>query len=299
MFDAAAQSDRGELNLQMGKYAVEFLAGDEDLMLANGWDHVQRSAAKKSWAQAVNEYNTVYRNLVDAEAYWAKTGEGKAYRGTDAERVIADARGSIEGVDAKTFSAETLEENVRQIRQAWDSAEENATNFAMTGRMDAEIAKMARIAESYLDKAVQDGTMDAMTALNLRNELSMINEGATATLQAYLNARYGEGTPQTETRQEPVQEATQDVNVIRAEAENNAAVNAAETGGIDNGRTEILMEAANGMQVWVPESRLEAWQQEQQRQKESGGTLTPEQEKMVRQIVERIYGPKTQQERNG
>lgn len=240
MFDAAAQSDRGELNLQMEKYAVEFLAGDEDLMLANGWDHVQRSTAKKSWAQAVNEYNTVYRNLVDAEAYWAKTGEGKAYRGTDAERVIADARGSIEGVDAKTFSAETLEENVRQIRQAWDSAAENAANFAMTGRMDAEIAKMARIAESYLDKAVQDGTMDAMTALNLRNELSMINESATANLQAYLNARYGEGTPQTETQQEPVQEAAQGVNTIRAEAENNAAVNAAETGGIDNGRTEIF-----------------------------------------------------------
>lgn len=240
MFDAAAQSDRGELNLQMEKYAVEFLAGDEDLMLANGWDHVQRSAAKKRWAQAMNEYNTVYRNLVDAEAYWAKTGEGKAYRGTDAERVIADARGSIEGVDSKTFSAETLEENVRQIRQAWDSAEENAANFAMTGRMDAEIAKMARTAESYLDKAVQDGTMDAMTALNLRNELSMINEGATANLQAYLNARYGEGTPKAETQQEPVQEATQDVNVIRAEAENNAAVNAAETGGIDNGRTEIF-----------------------------------------------------------
>lgn len=240
MFDAAAQSDRGELNLQMEKYAVEFLAGDEDLMLANGWDHVQRSAAKKSWAQAMNEYNTVYRNLVDAEAYWAKTGDGRVYQGTDAERVIADARGSIEGVDAKTFSEETLEENVRQIRQAWDSAEENATNFAMTGRMDAEIAKMARTAESYLDKAVQDGTMDAMTALNLRNELSMINEGATANLQAYLNARYGEGTPQTETRQEPVQEAAQGVNTIRAEAENNAAVNAAETGGIDNGRTEIF-----------------------------------------------------------
>lgn len=240
MFDAAAQSDRGELNLQMEKYAVEFLAGDEDLMLANGWDHVQRSEAKKSWAQAVNEYNTVYRNLVDAEAYWAKTGEGKAYRGTDAERVIADARGSIEGVDSKTFSAETLEENVRQIRQAWDSAEENAANFAMTGRMDAEIAKMARTAESYLDKAVQDGTMDAMTALNLRNELSMINEGATANLQAYLNARYGEGTTQAETQQETVQEAAQGVNTIRAEAENNAAVNAAETGGIDNGRTEIF-----------------------------------------------------------
>jgi hypothetical protein len=240
MFDAAAQSDRGELNLQMEKYAVEFLAGDEDLMLANGWDHLQRSEAKKSWAQAVNEYNTVYRNLVDAEAYWAKTGEGKAYRGTDAERVIADARGSIEGVDSKTFSAETLEENVRQIRQAWDSAEENAANFAMTGRMDAEIAKMARTAESYLDKAVQDGTMDAMTALNLRNELSMINEGATANLQAYLNARYGEGTPQVETQQETVQEAAQGVNTIRAEAENNAAVNAAETGGIDNGRTEIF-----------------------------------------------------------
>lgn len=240
MFDAAAQSDRGELNLQMEKYAVEFLAGDEDLMLANGWDHVQRSAAKKSWSQAVNEYNTVYRNLVDAEAYWAKTGDGRVYQGTDAERVIADARGSIEGVDAKTFSAETLEENVRQIRQAWDSAEENAANFAMTGRMDAEIAKMARTAESYLDKAVQDGTMDAMTALNLRNELSMINEGATANLQAYLNARYGEGTPKAETQQEPVQEATQDVNTIRAEAETNAAVNAAETGGIDNGRTEIF-----------------------------------------------------------
>lgn len=240
MFDAAAQSDRGELNLQMEKYAVEFLAGDEDLMLANGWDHVQRSAAKKSWAQAMNEYNTVYRNLVDAEAYWAKTGDGRVYQGTDAERVIADARGSIEGVDAKTFSEETLEENVRQIRQAWDSAEENATNFAMTGRMDAEIAKMARTAESYLDKAVQDGTMDAMTALNLRNELSMINESATANLQAYLNARYGEGTPQTETQQEPVQEAAQGVNTIRAEAENNAAVNAAETGGIDNGRTEIF-----------------------------------------------------------
>lgn len=240
MFDAAAQSDRGELNLQMEKYAVEFLAGDEDLMLANGWDHVQRSTAKKSWAQAVNEYNTVYRNLVDAEAYWAKTGAGKAYRGTDAERVIADARGSIEGVDSKTFSAETLEENVRQIRKAWDSAEENAENFAMTGRMDAEIAKIARTAESYLDKAVQDGTMDAMTALNLRNELSMINEGATANLQAYLNARYGEGTPQAETQQETVQEAAQGVNTIRAEAENNAAVNAAETGGIDNGRTEIF-----------------------------------------------------------
>lgn len=240
MFDAAAQSDRGELNLQMEKYAVEFLAGDEDLMLANGWDHVQRSTAKKSWAQAVNEYNTVYRNLVDAEAYWAKTGEGKAYRGTDAERVIADARGSIEGVDSKTFSAETLEENVRQIRKAWDSAEENAENFAITGRMDAEIAKMARTAESYLDKAVQDGTMDAMTALNLRNELSMINEGATANLQAYLYARYGEGTPQVETQQETVQEAAQGVNTIRAEAENNAAVNAAETGGIDNGRTEIF-----------------------------------------------------------
>lgn len=240
MFDAAAQSDRGELNIQMEKYAVEFLAGDEDLMLANGWDHVQRSAAKKSWAQAVNEYNTVYRNLVDAEAYWSKTGAGKAYRGTDAERVIADARGSIEGVDAKTFSEETLEENVRQIRQAWDSAEENAANFAMTGRMDAENAKMARTAESYLDKAVQDGTMDAMTALNLRNELSMINEGATANLQAYLNARYGEGTPQTETEQETVQEAAQGVNTIRAEAETNAAVNAAETGGIDNGRTEIF-----------------------------------------------------------
>ena len=240
MFDAAAQSDRGELNLQMEKYAVEFLAGDEDLMLANGWDHVQRSAAKKSWAQAMNEYNTVYRNLVDAEAYWAKTGDGRVYQGTDAERVIADARGSIEGVDSKTFSAETLEENVRQIRQAWDSAEGNAANFAMTGRMDAEIAKMARTAESYLDKAVQNGTMDAMTALNLRNELSMINEGATANLQAYLNARYGEGTPKAETQQEPVQEATQDVNVIRAEAETNAAVNAAETGGIDNGRTEIF-----------------------------------------------------------
>lgn len=240
MFDAASQSDRGELNLQMEKYAVEFLAGDEDLMLANGWDHVQRSAAKKSWAQAVNEYNTVYRNLVDAEAYWAKTGDGRVYQGTDAERVIADARGSIEGVDAKTFSAETLEENVRQIRQEWDSAAENAANFAMTGRMDAEIAKMARTAESYLDKAVQDGTMDAMTALNLRNELSMINESATANLQAYLNARYGEGTPQTETQQEPVQEAAQGVNTIRAEAENNAAVNAAETGGIDNGRTEIF-----------------------------------------------------------
>ena len=240
MFDAAAQSDRGELNLQMEKYAVEFLAGDEDLMLANGWDHVQRSAAKKSWAQAVNEYNTVYRNLVDAEAYWAKTGEGKAYRGTDAERVIADARGSLEGVDAKTFSAKTLEENVRQIRQAWDSAEENAANFAMTGQRDAEIAKMARTAESYLDKAVQDGTMDAMTALNLRNELNMINEGATANLQAYLNARYGEGTPKAETQQETVQEAAQDVNTIRAEAETNAAVNAAETGGIDNGRTEIF-----------------------------------------------------------
>lgn len=240
MFDAAAQSDRGELNLQMEKYAVEFLAGDEDLMLANGWDHLQRSEAKKSWAQAVNEYNTVYRNLVDAEAYWAKTGDGRVYQGTDAERVIADARGSIEGVDAKTFSEETLEENVRQIRQAWDSAAENAANFAMTGRMDAEIAKMARTAESYLDKSVQDGTMDAMTALNLRNELSMINESATANLQAYLNARYGEGTPQTETQQEPVQEAAQGVNTIRAEAENNAAVNAAETGGIDNGRTEIF-----------------------------------------------------------
>lgn len=48
MFDAAAQSDRGELNLQMEKYAVEFLAGDEDLMLANGWDHVQRAQPRRA-----------------------------------------------------------------------------------------------------------------------------------------------------------------------------------------------------------------------------------------------------------
>ena len=237
MFDAAAQSDRGELNLQMEKYTVEFLAGDEDLMLANGWDHLQRSEAKKNWQRAVSEYNTVYRTLVDAEAYWAKTEDGRAYQGTDAERIIADARGSIEGVDAKTFTAETLEENVRQIRQAWDNAGQHAANPALTGSMDAEIAKMARTAESYLDKAVQNGTMDAMTALNLRNELTMINEGATANLQAYLNARYGEATPRAEGQQKG---AEQSVDTIRAEAEQNAAMNAAETGGTDNGRTQVF-----------------------------------------------------------
>ena len=226
MFDAAAQSDRGELNLQMEKYAVEFLAGDEDLMLANGWDHVQRSAAKKSWAQAMNEYNTVYRNLVDAEAYWSKTGEGKAYRGTDAERVIADARGSIEGVDSKTFSAETLEENVRQIRQAWDSAEEN--NNVETAMTAAEQEADRLIAEWNRgeNSSYELGQQAQRVMQQLEEE---VREGTATDPGSYMN------------RQIQLQE------IVRSAPEASTAQQAAQntTEGIDNnGRTEIFDDGA-------------------------------------------------------
>ena len=53
------------------------------------------------------------------------------------------------------------------------------------------------------------------------------------------------------------------------------------------------MEAANGMTVRVPESRLEAWQVEQERQKRGEGLqLTSSERKIKDTLLERIYGPK-------
>lgn len=53
----------------------------------------------------------------------------------------------------------------------------------------------------------------------------------------------------------------------------------------------ILQEAANGMQVMVPEEKLEEWQKQQEMQKAGENTeLTPQEEAWVRRMVERVYG---------
>ena len=57
--------------------------------------------------------------------------------------------------------------------------------------------------------------------------------------------------------------------------------------------TAYYLEAANGMTVRVPESKLEAWQAEQDRQRKGIGLeLTEREKQFVDQILERIYGSK-------
>lgn len=58
--------------------------------------------------------------------------------------------------------------------------------------------------------------------------------------------------------------------------------------------TFYFMEAANGMTVRVPESRLEAWQAEQNRIRENPESrkLTEKEQLLVDMIVQDIYGPK-------
>ena len=51
------------------------------------------------------------------------------------------------------------------------------------------------------------------------------------------------------------------------------------------------MEAANGMTVRVPESRLEAWQAEQERQRKGIGLqLTESERQMKEELLARIFG---------
>lgn len=58
--------------------------------------------------------------------------------------------------------------------------------------------------------------------------------------------------------------------------------------------TFYYMEAANGMTVRVPESRLETWQAEQNRIRENPESrkLTEKEQLLVEMIVQGIYGPK-------
>ena len=54
-----------------------------------------------------------------------------------------------------------------------------------------------------------------------------------------------------------------------------------------------LMEAANGMTVRVPESKLESWLAEQDKQRRGiKRELTPQELRFKEQILARIYGPK-------
>lgn len=68
--------------------------------------------------------------------------------------------------------------------------------------------------------------------------------------------------------------------------------------GLENsssGREETVyyMEAANGMTVRVPESRLEAWQAEQERQRRGEGLqLTSSERKIKEMLLAQIYGSK-------
>lgn len=48
-----------------------------------------------------------------------------------------------------------------------------------------------------------------------------------------------------------------------------------------------LMEAQNGMEVWVPESRLEAWEAAQAG---GGKRLTPAQQQLKDRLLERLSG---------
>ena len=49
----------------------------------------------------------------------------------------------------------------------------------------------------------------------------------------------------------------------------------------------LLMEAANGMMVWVPEEKAEAWQQAQQAQK--AGARKPD-ERVISRIASALKG---------
>ena len=50
------------------------------------------------------------------------------------------------------------------------------------------------------------------------------------------------------------------------------------------------LEAANGLTVRVPESRLEAWQAEQDRQRSGKSSLNATQRRLVESIVSDLYG---------
>lgn len=51
--------------------------------------------------------------------------------------------------------------------------------------------------------------------------------------------------------------------------------------------TAYLMEARNGMEVWVPESRLEAWEAAQAG---DGKRLTPARQQLKDRLLERLSG---------
>ena len=51
--------------------------------------------------------------------------------------------------------------------------------------------------------------------------------------------------------------------------------------------TEYLMEAKNGIKVWVPESKLEEWKKAQENGPEE---LTPAEKRLKEMIMERFYG---------
>ena len=50
---------------------------------------------------------------------------------------------------------------------------------------------------------------------------------------------------------------------------------------------EDLMEAKNGIKVWVPESKLEEWKKAQENGPEE---LTPAEKRLKEMIMERFYG---------
>lgn len=57
--------------------------------------------------------------------------------------------------------------------------------------------------------------------------------------------------------------------------------------------TVYYLEAANGMTVRVPQSKLESWQAEQDKQRRGiRRELTPAELRFKEQLLERIYGPK-------
>ena len=57
--------------------------------------------------------------------------------------------------------------------------------------------------------------------------------------------------------------------------------------------TVYYLEAANGMTVRVPQSKLESWQAEQDKQRRGiKRELTPAELRFKEQLLEKIYGPK-------
>jgi len=67
----------------------------------------------------------------------------------------------------------------------------------------------------------------------------------------------------------------------------------------DSQEPVYCMEAANGMMVRVPQSQLEAWQAEQERQLQGEGLeLTEQERKMKEAILEKIYGSKRSPDEN-